>query len=431
MSCNQVNILNYNHNVVKVSGDNFLTITNNNTCTSVTITQPVTNIIQVNSPGPQGPVGPKGADAVVGGDDMMIQYNSGSVLAGSPNLIFNYNTNTVILTGSLTVSSSNTFTNIGPAIFSGSVIVTDGITGSLYGTASWAENAITASYYNETDPIFNAASGGFTTTSSFNTFTSSYNTGSFTGNFSGSFSGSGADLFNIPASAIVGLNLSQIISGSVSASISPNGGLQVNTNVTAPSFTGSLQGTASWAENVISASYALTASYAANVPATASYALQALSASYALTASYVQNAQTASYVQNAQTASYVLQAVSASYALTASYISGSGGGSGAGFPYSGSAVITGSLLVTGSGLTVTGSTAISGTLTVNGIGVSLIKARRQDFVYPFSYCGTAPSGSAEASTVWTIVRINTSGSTDTIGTATNVAWTNRYSAIYV
>jgi len=32
-----------------------------------------------------------------------------------------------------------------------------------------------------------------------------------------------------------------------------------------------------------------------------------------------------------------------------------GGGSGAGFPYSGSAVITGSLLVSGSGLTVTGS----------------------------------------------------------------------------
>lgn len=82
-------------------------------------------------------------------------------------------------------------------------------------------------------------------------------------------------------------------------------------------------------------------------------------------------------------------------------------------------------------LEVTGSLNVSGSITVNGIGVSLIKARRQDFVYPFSYCGTAPSGSADASTVWTIVRINISGSTDTIGTATNVAWTNRYSAIYV
>lgn len=35
----------------------------------------------------------------------------------------------------------------------------------------------------------------------------------------GSFSGSGANLFNIPASAIVGLNLSQIATGSVTASV--------------------------------------------------------------------------------------------------------------------------------------------------------------------------------------------------------------------
>jgi hypothetical protein len=38
------------------------------------------------------------------------------------------------------------------------------------------------------------------------------------------------------------LNLSQISSGSVSASISPNRGLEVNTNVTATSFTGSFSG---------------------------------------------------------------------------------------------------------------------------------------------------------------------------------------------
>jgi hypothetical protein len=35
----------------------------------------------------------------------------------------------------------------------------------------------------------------------------------------GSYSGSGANLFNIPASAIVGLNLSQIATGSVTASV--------------------------------------------------------------------------------------------------------------------------------------------------------------------------------------------------------------------
>jgi len=77
------------------------------------------------------------------------------------------------------------------------------------------------------------------------------------GSFSGSFSGSGANLSNIPASAIVGLNLSQISSGSYSASISDQG-LLVNSRVVADSFTGSLFGTASW---VVSSSHALTASH--------------------------------------------------------------------------------------------------------------------------------------------------------------------------
>jgi len=56
----------------------------------------------------------------------------------------------------------------------------------------------------------------------------------------------------------------------------------------------------------------------------------------------------------------------ASYATTASYVIG-GGGSGTGFPFSGSAVITGSLLVSGSGLTITGSLNVT-----NGITGSLL-----------------------------------------------------------
>ena len=65
-------------------------------------------------------------------------------------------------------------------------------------------------------------------TSSINTFTSSYTTGSFTG----SFKGDGANLYNIPASGVTGLQLYKIVSGSVSASISPDKGLQVNTDLT-------------------------------------------------------------------------------------------------------------------------------------------------------------------------------------------------------
>lgn len=61
--------------------------------------------------------------------------------------------------------------------------------------------------------------------------------GSFTGSFSGSFFGNGSGITNISASNIVGLNLSQIASGSYTASISPNNGFVVNTSA---SFTGSL-----------------------------------------------------------------------------------------------------------------------------------------------------------------------------------------------
>jgi hypothetical protein len=133
-------------------------------------------------------------------------------------------------------------------------------------------------------------------------------------------------------------------------------------------ITGSLLGTASYALNAVSSSYALTSSYsvsssfaqtasfvtASNIfgpfgrnsilsasysvsssnattasyvvtAQTASYILNAVSASYSIsasnsqTASYILNAQTASYITTAQTASYVLNAVSASYSITSSY----------------------------------------------------------------------------------------------------------------
>ena len=48
----------------------------------------------------------------------------------------------------------------------------------------------------------------------------------------GYFSGSGAGLTNIPAAGITGLNLSRIASGSVTASIAPDKGFEVNTNIT-------------------------------------------------------------------------------------------------------------------------------------------------------------------------------------------------------
>jgi len=128
--------------------------------------------------------------------------------------------------------------------------------------------------------------------------------------------------------------------------------LTVNGNVWANSFTGSLQGTSSYATQALSASYAL-------------------SATTANTASYVQNAQTASYVQTAQTASYVLNAISSSYALSASFSVSSSRAVSASFAttasYYGGSVISASYAATASyvnpliqNVIVTGSLDISG-----------------------------------------------------------------------
>lgn len=63
-----------------------------------------------------------------------------------------------------------------------------------------------------------AITGSLLVTGSFTTVGNAYFTGSIL-LINGSFSGSGANLYNIPASAIVGLNLSQITTGSITASV--------------------------------------------------------------------------------------------------------------------------------------------------------------------------------------------------------------------
>lgn len=57
--------------------------------------------------------------------------------------------------------------------------------------------------------------------------------------FTGSFIGDGSGLTSIPASAVTGLELNRIAEGSVTASVSDSGGLQVNSNIFA---TGSISG---------------------------------------------------------------------------------------------------------------------------------------------------------------------------------------------
>ena len=114
------------------------------------------------------------------------------------------------ISGSLSVSASAEISN--NLLVSGNLTVLGTVSGSISGSITNADSASFAPKY--------------TLTSSFHTFTSSYNTGSFTG----SFIGNGIGLYDIPASGITGLNLSRIAQGASTASISSTDGLRVNTN---------------------------------------------------------------------------------------------------------------------------------------------------------------------------------------------------------
>ena len=248
------------------------------------------------------------------------------------------------------VSGSNAVLN--------SLNVTNGITGSLLGTSSYAtqaltaSNANTASYVNQLNQSV-VISGSLTVSGSTNlvgtTGTTLLSTNADTLTFTGSIFTSG--------------------------SIVSTGSLNIT------SVTSSLLGTASYATQALTASYANTAtsaSYALNAT-TASYVLNAISASYATQALTASNANTASYVVLAQTASYVLNAVSASYAtqalsasyatqalsssysLTASYVN----------PLNQTVQLTGSFNVTGSTTqignnTLLGNTTLSGSIIISG-----------------------------------------------------------------
>ncbi len=64
-------------------------------------------------------------------------------------------------------------------------------------------------------------------------------------------------------------------------------------------------------------------------------------------------------------------------------------------------------------------------------GDSGAHARRHDFADPYSYCGTAATGTPDATNAWSISRIEVLATGATIKkTATAVAWSNRYSISY-
>jgi hypothetical protein len=251
-------------------------------------------------------------------------------------------------------SISGSFPFTGSAIITGSLVITGsttstgGFTGSLFGTSSWAissSHAVTSSYaLSVAGGITFPYTGSAVITGSLVVTGSTTSTGGFTGSLLGTASNSTTASYALTASFVTIAQTASYVLNAVSASYAPSsapfpytgsaiisGSLSVIGSVynILGGFTGSLQGTASYANQALSSSHAISASHAVS----SSYALSssysvssshAVSSSYTLSSSYAvssSHALTASFVTTAQTASYVLNAVSASYALTSSFAS--------------------------------------------------------------------------------------------------------------
>ena len=104
---------NSNRIVVNLTTNNV--VVNDTDNNQLTVVQPVTDLIQVNSPGPQGVAGTQGP----AGPSVPFTNIGGDVFA---------TTSSLQVSGSFLVSGSSTFTNIGPAIFSGSATITGATT---------------------------------------------------------------------------------------------------------------------------------------------------------------------------------------------------------------------------------------------------------------------------------------------------------------
>ena len=215
---------------------------------NVTVTQPTTNVVTVTTQGPQGATGPRGEQGVPGADADITAINAFTGSAQTNLDTLNEFTSSVVLT-SQTSSMSVATASFALFAVSASVEITKEVSSSFADTAASLTLQPSIHVTNIT------ASGDISSSGVIKSFTGSFGrlegsspitvgdsitfnqpvTGSV---FSGSFKGDGSQLINIPASGITGLNLSRIASGSVTASIAPNKGFEVNTNITASGTVG-------------------------------------------------------------------------------------------------------------------------------------------------------------------------------------------------
>jgi hypothetical protein len=307
-NCNgNINIIPNNNEVSFNNINNTITVIDNNCCTQIEVTQPITNIIQIST----GPMGAPGTPGASGSSAPFYQVGNSNVW---------FTTSSIEITGSLTISGSNTFKNIGPAKFLGTLE----ITGSDY-----------------INSIISFVSGANISTSGPN-----IDMTAGPGGWSEIGSNNGQNYVWVDDEYIrLATNWSTnayVWYIDMSGNITGSG----NINMTGYSVTASLLGTASYALETLSSSYALTASYIENLNIeTGSFVLTSsfnnFTASYyqdsssfnsninlliSQTSSYIQTSQTSSmvvlsssYSQNTTSASFANTTISASFTQTASF----------------------------------------------------------------------------------------------------------------
>jgi hypothetical protein len=149
----------------------------------------------------------------VGTADQIAFFGTTNSITGSPN--FTISGSTMLITGSLTISGSSTFTNIGPAVFSGSLTSTAGFTGSFSGTATSASFAANAELLDGLDStVFTLTSSFAAQTSSFTAFTSSILSYTASQNIlNGTYATTGSNTFT----GIQTVNSNLVVTGSITA----------------------------------------------------------------------------------------------------------------------------------------------------------------------------------------------------------------------
>lgn len=360
--------------------------------------------------------------------------NSGNVGIGttSPNAKLDVNGNTII-TGSLTVITgsaielrvTNTGVNIGNIVsdthtVTGSLNVSGSITGSLFGTSSWANNAVTASHAITASFLLGSViSASFASTaSSVNRLTQNVSiSGSLTvsgSSVAASLQGSGSAVFSVDGTLGRLFQVDDTLSGSL-FSVNTAGGVPLieafSDNTVRMGQFGSRVFFVSQSRVGVGKELALGATLDVSGSALVT---GSLSVSQGVTASLFGTASVA---------------VTASFAVTAAFALNSGGG-GSAFPFNGDAMITGSLNITsptiGSTRYIYGYTSsLSGSLSV--VSTAATSSFRAAF-YNYVAASGSNARAGQIAAVWYLSTCSFSETVTTdIGTTSNLDVTARLS----